>query len=95
VDQDIAGVLPASAALTAEWRAGLLGGVNVVTGAFAGGAAMTAIPNVARYNRNPPAPPPAPPSPPSPAPAAGAAPQQPAPRPAPPPPTSIVWIREK
>jgi uncharacterized protein len=93
VDQDIAGVLPASAVLTTEWRAGLLGGVNVITGAFAGGTAMTAIPNFARYNRNPPAPPPAPPAP-QPA-AAGAAPQQPAPRPAPPPATSIVWIREK
>jgi uncharacterized protein len=89
VDQDIAGVLEPSATLATEWRPNLLGGVNVVTGVFAGGAKMTAIPNFARYNRNPPAPPPAPPAP------AGAGASQPASRPAPPPPTSIVWIRER
>ncbi len=89
VDQDIDGVLAPSAPLAAVWRSNLLNGVNVITGAFAAGAPMTAIPNFARYNRNPPAPPPAP------TPAAVAAPAQPAPRPAPPPPTSIVWIREK
>ena len=94
-DQDITGVLEPSATLASEWRASLLNGVNVVTGTFATGTALTAIPNFARYNRNPPAPPPSPPAPPPPATAAGAAPQQPAPRPAPPPATSIVWIREK
>ena len=71
---------------SAEWRPNLLKGVNVITGTFADGAPMLAIPNYARYNRNPPAPPP-----PQPAAPAG---QAPAPRPAPPPPTSIVWIRE-
>jgi hypothetical protein len=103
VDQDISGALEPAAPLALEWRADLLGGVNVIKGAFAGGAPMLAIPNYARYNRNPPAPPPAPPAPPAPAtpPAQAAsqpppgAPAQPAPRPAPPPPTSIVWIREK
>jgi uncharacterized protein len=89
VDQDIAGVLEPSATLATEWRPDLLGGVNVVTGAFAGGARVTAVPNLARYNRNPPGPPPAPPTP------AAAAPGQAAPRPAPPPPTSIVWVRER
>jgi uncharacterized protein len=92
VDQDISGVLGPAAPLATEWRPGLLDGVNVVTGAFANGAAMTAVPNFARFNRSPPPPPPAPPTPP---PAAGAAPARPAPRPAPPAPTSIVWIREK
>ncbi len=86
VDQDINGVLPPDAPLAAEWRPDLLGGVKVVTGRFADGTPMLAIPNYARYNRNPPAPPPAPPQ---------AAPISPAaaPRPVPPPPTSIVWIR--
>ena len=82
VDQDITSVLDPSAPLTREWRSDLLGGVSVITGTFAGGARMTAIPNYARYNRNPPAPPP---------PSPGA----PGQRPAPPPPSSIVWIREK
>jgi uncharacterized protein len=94
VDQDISSVLEPTAALATEWRAGLLGGVNVVTGRFAGGAPMTAVPNFARYNRNPPAPPPAPPAPPAAVAATPAAAVPPAPRPAPPPATSIVWIRE-
>ena len=96
VDQDISGVLPPDAALASEWRPGLLKGVRVITGRFADGTPMLAIPNYARYNRNPPAPPPAPPvSAPTPAAAAPApAGAAPAPRPAPPPPTSIVWIRE-
>jgi hypothetical protein len=88
VDQDINGALPPDAPLSAEWRPGLLKGVKVITGKFADGSPMLAIPNYARYNRNPPAPPPAPPQP------AAPAGQAPAPRPAPPPPTSIVWIRE-
>jgi uncharacterized protein len=86
VDQPIDGVLPSSSALALEWRPALLGGLNVITGRFASGTALTAVPNFARYNRNPPAPPPAPP------PAAGTAGARP--RPAPPPPTSIVWIKE-
>jgi DUF1680 family protein len=82
LDQDIASVLPSSAALSREWKADLLGGVAVITGTFADGKPMMAIPNYARYNRYPPPPPPAP------APAPGS------PRPAPPPAQSIVWIRE-
>jgi DUF1680 family protein len=82
VDQDIASALDPSAPLAREWRGDLLGGVAIVTGTFAGGARMMAIPNFARYHRNPPVPPP------SPAPAGGQ-------RPAPPPPESIVWIRER
>jgi uncharacterized protein len=102
VDQDITQALPPDATLSTEFRRDLLGGVTVIKGTFANGAPMTAIPNFARYNRNPPAPPPPPaptprPSPsPTPAPGAAAAPaQSPAPRPAPVPPQSIVWIKER
>ena len=91
VDQDLSNTLEPSAPLTTQWREDLLNGVNVIAGLFANGAPMTAIPNFARYNRNPPAPPLAPPAP---RPAAGAAPAVPAPRPAPPPATSVVWIKE-
>lgn len=79
IDQDINGVLSPSAPLRTEWRGDLLGGVTVIKGVFTNGAPMTAIPNFARYNRNPPAPPPAPPVPRLPAPPA----------------TSVVWIREQ
>jgi hypothetical protein len=88
LDQDIDSVLDASAPLVCEWRADLLGGVNVIKGRFANGTPMTAIPNFARYNRHPPQPHPSP----APPPAPGA---PPAPRPAPPPPESIVWIRQR
>ena len=84
MDQDVTGVLPPSAPLVREWRADLLGGVNVIKGTFASGAPMTAIPNPMRYNRHPPAPQPTPDPPPAPG----------LPRPQPPPPESIVWIRE-
>jgi uncharacterized protein len=85
VDQDITQALDPQSALTTEWRGDLLGGVMVVKGAFGDGTPMTAIPNYARYNRNP-ADAPKPQSPY--AAAAGA-------RPAPRPPTSIVWIKEQ
>jgi uncharacterized protein len=92
VDQDIAGVLDPSAPLAAEWRKDLLGGVTVITSRFASGAPLVAVPNFARYNRNPPDPPrPAPPPVPA---GTAAAPGAQAPRPVPPPATSIVWIRE-
>jgi uncharacterized protein len=84
VDQDITNALDRSSLLSTEHRKDLLGGVTVITGTFADGAQMVAIPNFVRYNRNPPAPPP-------PAPPAGAAPGTPAPRPAP---TSIIWMHE-
>ena len=87
VDQDISSVLPASAPLAAEWRADLLNGVNVIKGTLAGGAPMLAVPNFARYNRNPPGAQPGGPLVPTPPPAPGATPP---PRPAPPPATSIV-----
>jgi hypothetical protein len=96
VDQDISGTLAPSQPLTTEWRADLLSGVTVIKGAFADGTPMVAIPNFARFNRNPPAPPwtPPPPAPavPAPPPAAG---EPAAPRPAPRSPQSIVWIRER
>ena len=99
VDQDITKALPPTATLTPEFRPDLLGGVLVLKGTFADGSAMTAIPNFARYNRNPPAPLPPPPTPrpsatPTPSPSPTATPS-PTPRPAPPAPQSIVWIREK
>jgi DUF1680 family protein len=87
VDQDITAALPPTVPLKTEWRPGLLNGVTVITGAFADGKPLLAIPNYARYNRNPPAPPYVPPPPPAPGQAA-------APRPAPPPPESIIWMRE-
>lgn len=98
VDQDITKALPPDATLATAWRGDLLGGLTVITSTFADGSPMLAIPNFARYNRNPPAPPPPAPTPrpsatPSPSPSAS-----PSPRPAPPPPPaaqSIVWIREK
>jgi uncharacterized protein len=89
VDQDITGALPATTPLNAEWRPGLLKGVTVIAASFADGTPLVAIPNYARYNRNPPAPPYVPPLPPS-----TTTVGQPATRPAPPPPQSIVWIRE-
>jgi DUF1680 family protein len=91
VDQDITQPLASDTPLTTEWRPDLLGGVTVIKGAFADGSPLLAIPNYARYNREP-AFPPAPAR--SPAVAAPLAGTQPAPRPAPRPPTSIVWIRE-
>jgi len=92
VDQDLAAVLPASAPLAAEWRADLLNGVNVIKGTLAGGAPMLAVPNFARYNRNPPGAQPGGPLVATPPPVPGTTPP---PRPAPPSATSIVWIREK
>jgi hypothetical protein len=88
VDQDITKAIGSASAFTTEWKSDLLGGVMVIKGTFADGSPLTAIPNYARYNRNPPAPPFVPPAP---APPAGA---PPAARPAPRPPTSIVWIAE-
>jgi DUF1680 family protein len=89
VDHDITKPLARGSRLAVEFRKDLLGGVPVITGSFADGTPLLAIPNFARMNRNPP-PPPRPPQPAAPAtpPAAGA------PRPAPPPPASIVWIDE-
>ena len=95
VDQDITKTLAPTAPLKTEWRGDFLKGVNVITGAFADGSPMLAIPNFARYNRNPPAPPPPPPAPPAPPAAPGAAPAAQAPRPAPPPVLSQVWIKER
>jgi DUF1680 family protein len=84
-DQDITKVLSPESALTTEWKAGLLGGVVVIKGAFADGSPMMAIPHYARMNREP-EPPPPPPAPPP-----GSAGARSARRPV----TSIVWIRER
>ena len=95
VDQDITQVLSPGTALTTEWKGELLGGVTVIRGTFADGTPLLAIPNYARYNREPVVapPPPLPSPPPAAATPPGAAPAL-APRPTPRPPTSIVWIRE-
>jgi hypothetical protein len=79
VDQDITKSLAPDAALAAEWRGDLLGGVMAIKGTFADGSPMVAVPNFARMNRGP--------VPVAVAPVAG----QRAPRPAP---ASIVWIKE-
>jgi hypothetical protein len=95
IDQEITKPLAAGSKLAVEFRKDLLGGVPVITGQFADGSPLLAIPNFVRMNRNPPTPPrpPQPPTAPTP-PVAGAPPAAAAPRPAPPPPTSIVWIDE-
>ncbi|MFB3855156.1 MAG: glycoside hydrolase family 127 protein [Vicinamibacterales bacterium] len=86
VDQDISKALAPGSPLAAEWRPDLLQGVVVIEGTFADGSPLMAIPNYARYNRNPP---------PAPKPEMPAAPPEGrGTRPPPPPPTSIVWIRE-
>ena len=51
IDQDIHQSLPADAALNTEWRGEFLHGVRVITGQFAGGSPLLAIPNYARNNR--------------------------------------------
>jgi DUF1680 family protein len=80
--EDVGKVLPPDAPLATEWRADLLGGVMVITGTFADGSPMLAIPNYARMNRGP-ALPPRPPA------------SAPGERPAPPPIASVVWINER
>jgi DUF1680 family protein len=66
LDQDIDGALDPASPLTTEWRSDLLGGVTVIRGRFTDGKPLLAIPNFARFNRQPPAPPAAPSSTPSP-----------------------------
>ena len=83
VDQDITQTLGPDSPLTTEWKGDLLGGVMIIKGTFANGAALMAIPNYARYNRQPAAAVEAPP-----APAGGG---HPAPRPT----MSIIWIKER
>jgi len=51
VDQDLDNVLSPKSALSAEWRANLLGGVTLIKGAWADGSVLTAIPYYARDNR--------------------------------------------
>jgi hypothetical protein len=46
-----------TAPLMAQWRGDLLGGVTVITGKFADGSPMLAVPNYTRTNRNPELPP--------------------------------------
>ncbi len=52
VDQDITRPINKTAALSAEWRPDLLGGVMTIKGKFADGGDLLAIPNYARTNRD-------------------------------------------
>jgi DUF1680 family protein len=52
VDQDISKALAPGSPLTPEWRGDLLGGVMVITGEYADGSKLLAIPNYARLNRH-------------------------------------------
>jgi DUF1680 family protein len=52
-DQDIAKALGMDSPLKAEWRADLLGGVMAITGQWADGSSLLAVPNYARANRDP------------------------------------------
>lgn len=83
-DQDITKSLPKDAALLAEWKGDLLGGVMVIKGKFMDGSPMMAIPNYTRMNREP-APPPEPPVAEAPPPGTRRVPR---------PPVSSVWIEE-
>ena len=56
-DQDIEKKLDAASPLATQWRGDLLGGVLTITGKYADGSPMLAIPNYARTNRNPELPP--------------------------------------
>lgn len=51
VDQNINSVLASDAPLQSEWRPDLLGGVMVITGKYADGSPLLAIPNYVRSNR--------------------------------------------
>jgi len=51
VDGSVDRILPASAVLTSEWQADLLGGVRTIKGTFADGSELKAIPNYVRLNR--------------------------------------------
>jgi DUF1680 family protein len=102
VDQDITKALAANSEFTTEWRADLLGGLNVIKGEFTDGSVLRAIPNYARVNRDKDLPPEAGPLAADPSfylgpnarqPEAQAATQQ-GPRRGPRPATSIVWIRQ-
>ena len=51
VDQNLDQALSPSSALTTQWQGDLLGGVMLIKGTFANGAALTAVPNYVRNNR--------------------------------------------
>ena len=51
IDQNVDLALAPAASLSTRWRSDLLGGVVVLTGSFADGAPLTAIPYYARNNR--------------------------------------------
>jgi DUF1680 family protein len=57
VDEDISKALDPASELSAEWRGDLLGGITVITGKYADGSRLIAIPNYARVNRDPELPP--------------------------------------
>jgi len=91
VDQDIGGALAPASSLAAEWSPELLDGVLTIRGTFADGSRLTAVPNYARYNRNPTPVVVGPPAPALPPPAPGTPPVR-LPRPLA---TSIIWMKEQ
>lgn len=95
-DQDISEAIPPNSVLTAQWRGDLLGGVMVITGEYADGSKLLAIPNYARLNRDKDLPPEAGPRSADPSLYTGPNAQRPS-APADPardrPPVSIVWMR--
>jgi uncharacterized protein len=52
VDEELTKPLSGGGALAAEWRGDLLGGVMAITGQFADGSKLLAVPNYARTNRD-------------------------------------------
>lgn len=95
VDEDISKGLGANSPLSAEWRRDLLGGVTVITGRYADGSKLMAIPNYARVNRDKELPPEAGPLAVDPSFYLGAGARQPNPQDRnqrPGPPVSIVWM---
>jgi DUF1680 family protein len=83
---DLTKELAPDAPLATEWRPDLLHGVVAITGRFADGSPLVAIPNYARMNREP--------EPPPTHPVDDSATDAPRERRAPPPIASIVWITE-
>ena len=53
VEQNVDGFLQAGLDLRTDWKADLLGGVQIIEGVWADGSPLTAIPYYARNNRAP------------------------------------------
>lgn len=51
MDQNLDAKLSDKATLTTSWKSDLLGGVKAITGTFADGSPLLAVPNYSRLNR--------------------------------------------